>query len=279
MQTEYSYIPGGVPPKPVKGHKWVRIGTQFEVGGAIRVPNGTKQRFGVFRLEKIEQERPRGRPRLGKTHKRSEEARRRRNARKNRKSGRYRYQGTHLIQNVLEFGSPKNYFGRLTYHKKRYEKRSKPWVDPRHPPSGFRLLSEKSYTLPMIVVEAIERIYSVKPVYKAQPPKVVKRSPRDRTREDSLTRIYTDIKSVEDVMTRPGLIWRLYGEVQLKLRREPAYQVPWEIEDFLRHATEGIRMKGKRVKLAPLDRRAALSIIDGDVLVNDLGGVTTSYFN
>jgi hypothetical protein len=44
------------------------------------------------------------------------------------------------------------------------------------------------------------------------------------------------LRSVGDIETRPGLAWRLAGEVACKRNRDPDYQVPDEIEQILANA-------------------------------------------
>jgi len=144
--------------------------------------------------------RGRFRPQLGKTHKRSPSATRRRNALHSKRSKRnapYRFKGTELIHNILDVGTPAFYYERLGYHRNRYRRQRRNWVEPRYPPWGFRLLSERKFTLPMTVVKAIERIYSsVK-----YTPKPVRRE-RVRPRGNSQVRSTSRSRSQGDVIAR-----------------------------------------------------------------------------
>jgi len=157
----------------------------------------------------------RGRPRLGKTHRRSDEAKARRNERKRRRPRTtYRFSGTHLIQNVLDFGSPKNYFGRLEYHRNRYIKQGRTWVQPRNPPSGFRLLSNRSYTLPGLVVKALERIYSVPTVSTKKPSRMRVtsriRERRNHSQADVVARLEHYVKEDPSFMNRSKKERKMY---------------------------------------------------------------------
>jgi hypothetical protein len=133
----------------------------------------------------------RGRPRLGKTHKRSDSAKQRRNAiwnskcskKKGGKYSRYRFRNTELIQNVLDVGFPPKWENRILYHKNRYIKAGKPWVD-RPKPWGFRLMNSKRYSCPDPVVRALVGIYQDTNKVVLRPPrkpKVFKPSSRVRT--------------------------------------------------------------------------------------------------
>jgi len=167
----------------------------------------------------------RGRPRMGKTHKRSQAAKTRRNLR-SRRNSRYRFTGTHLVHNIMEFGSPKNWEGRIAYHRNRYAKAGRPWTEPRQPPCGFRLLNSKHYDLPQIVVDAVTRIYSGNPVitYRAKGPKsnVSSRTPRNRSQSDVIKSLEVFLE--ENSMRIPLERWNalnasLEEEILMRKRR------------------------------------------------------------
>jgi len=145
--------------------------------------------------KKVESLQKRGRPRMGKTHKRSSEGRKRHHKRYNEslkaRKGRctkYNFTGAKLLHNVLDVGEVPRYFNRLAYHRERYHKSGKTWVEPKRAPNGFRLLGSPRYSLPMVVVDALMRIYNrIELVPKKGKP--TKRTPRRRSTSQTIDRL------------------------------------------------------------------------------------------
>jgi len=198
-----------------------------------------------------------GRPRFGKTHCRSVEAKIRRSLRRKSRKGRYRFVGTELLENVLDVGYVP--LSRYKYHEARYKKAGRPFTLKQA--WGFRLRNQRRFDLPDIVVGALCRIYSVEPVKvpivrRAVTPSV--RTARNRTRDDSVTRIFNQIQSVGDIESRPGLVWRLIGEVEIRRRSDPDYEVPGYMSYLLDSA-----LPSKRVDKPT--KQAIQLIIDPDL--------------
>lgn len=202
-------------------------------------------------------ERPRmGRPRLGKTNQRSKTAKKRRNGRRNnarRGRTRYRFTGTHLLENVLEFGSPKNWEKRLAYHKARYAKAGRPWEE-RPKPQGFRLLNMRRYDLPEIVARAIIRIYDTPPILeekrrkrepKRLPPSSRVRTPMSRDRTAIIGFLENQIylaRSAGDKQAHKRLQARLQVEVDIQYGRP---HPTWDGVTYARVAREIIEQSNR----------------------------------
>lgn len=168
-----------------------------------------------------------GRPRLGKTHVRSPEAKERRNAARKQRTvyTKYRYSHTDILYSVLDAGQVPE--GRLAYHRARYAKAGRPWVE-RPLPWGFKLKHQRKYTLPILVVEALYRIYSVTPVCSARREKKgTVRTPRARTRSQTIERLQKELQSLEDPwgsdkskLARYNVVNQiLQEEIELRARR------------------------------------------------------------
>jgi len=188
-----------------------------------------------------------GRPRLGKTHQPSKEAKARRNRARNHKRGRYRFCGVDLLHNILEVGFVP--LERYKYHEARYRKAGRPFTLKQA--WGFRLRNMRRFDLPDIVVSALVKMYSVPVVKQPKARKVLvrERTPRKRTRSDSLLRTFRMLASVGSIEQRPGLAWRLAGEVACKRNRCPDYEVPVEIQTVLAEAFRSKKVD-KPTKLA-----------------------------
>lgn len=184
-------------------------------------------------MRRIAEENPRsGRSRM-KTHVRSPAGKERQTARRNarnrshRKKGtKYRFQGAKLLHNVLDVGVVPNYFGRLQYHAKRYEKKGRTFVWPKHPKWGFRLLGSRNYNLPLLVVKSLERLYA-HPVYTPvkrvlRPRSSSRRTPRNRSRSDTIAEIERLMEACpqdkEGTRRYNNLNDRLQGELALQGR-------------------------------------------------------------
>jgi len=203
-------------PAPARGYKivWNPHNKPFNVEGKRSTRCGCGAYWYHYTDQKIEMRSHRGRPRLGKTHKRSPEAKVRRNAhKKNRsKSGRYRYQHYDILYNVLDIGQVP--VGKMLYHKARYEKAGRPWVE-RPLPWGFKLKAEKKFLLPLPVVEALNKIYS-NICLVPRPKKAARRTPRARTRSqniENLNKLISELEAKSVTMARSGKAKPLYDAV------------------------------------------------------------------
>jgi hypothetical protein len=196
-----------------------------------------------------------GRPRLGKTHQPSKEGKRRKNAiskakqlaRKGRR-GAYRFKGYELLFNVLDIAYVP--MERYEYHRARYMRKGKPFNLQRS--WGFKLPNSRKCNLPSTVVQSLIGIYSNPVLVPVQPKparaKVVKRTPRRRTRSDSLSRAInacTEL-SIEELVYRPGLVARTIAEIELRFRRDNTYRVPEDLEFALNGVNEYFREKEVR---------------------------------
>jgi len=163
--------------------------------------------------------------------------------------------------------------GRYQYHQKRWEKAGRAFTLNRA--WGFRLIGHRKYDLPLPCAEAVNRIYSRSirrpkdlPSYKGK-----KRTPRGRTRADSLALILENFKPL-DLKDHPGRIWRLHAELELYRDRHPEYEVPDDIQFYLDQFLHNERKK------IPSDLKVAINrILDptmGSTHFSVLGGITSS---